>query len=107
MLNRALALERIEMSGSPLQNAVFTRYFATTRVAVCGIVAAIEVCRSWIRSLAAAGMDRTARAIDMSDDESQYASATVYSIVPRTKPGTSWIMAAPQPRASTSPAVAT
>ena len=33
-------------SGSPLQKAVLTRYFAYTRVAVCGIVASIDVCRS-------------------------------------------------------------
>src|SRR5919106_1620242 len=67
-LNRAFALERIDRSGSPLQNAVFTRYFAYTRVDVCGIVAAIDVCRSWTRSPAVPGIARTARASDMSDD---------------------------------------
>src|SRR4026207_1176979 len=67
-LNRAFALERIDRSGSPLQKAVFTRYFAYTRVAVCGIVASIDVCRSWIFSLAVTPIDRTARAIVMSDE---------------------------------------
>ena len=105
-LNRAFALGAQTASGSPLQKAVLTRYFAYTRVDGLRnrrFDRRLQIVHALVRDSAAS--IATARASDMSDAGSQIAVVTVYSMSAAHVAGTSCVIPTPQPRASMSPAV--